>query len=264
MIEIYNEMLNSIADEIGKDYIDTYREELLNFVGTESFNYSLKKLIYNNQYDCASLLNLFYPIYKKYWNSFSEKEVLKYIFDWILNLSFPRKENRRFDEKLEPLILFYLNLLRKLSKYELEYSEDNPNNMFNLQFLTEEEEKTSNYLDEYLKFKQVFIDNWIYELMKLDLVLTGHNTLEHVMGVNNLSLYIGRQLKEFNLPVDLGIVVGAALGHDIGKYGVRKEDIHRVPYLHYYYTEEWFNRFGLHKIGHIATNHSTWDLELEN
>jgi len=64
MIEIYNEMLNSIADEIGKDYIDTYREELLNFVGTESFNYSLKKLIYNNQYDCVSLLNLFYPIYK--------------------------------------------------------------------------------------------------------------------------------------------------------------------------------------------------------
>jgi len=264
MIEIYNEMLNSIADEIGKDYIDTYREELLNFVGTESFNYSLKKLIYNNQYDCVSLLNLFYPIYKKYWNSSSEKEVLKYIFDWILNLSFPRKENRWFDEKLVPLILFYLNLLRKLSKYELEYSEDNPNNMFNLQFLTEEEEKTSNYLDEYLKFKQVFIDSWIYELMKLDLVLTGHNTLEHVMGVNNLSLYIGRQLKEFNLPVDLGIVVGAALGHDIGKYGVRKEDIHRVPYLHYYYTEEWFNRFGLHKIGHIATNHSTWDLELEN
>ena len=136
--------------------------------------------------------------------------------------------------------------------------------MFNLEFLTEEEEKTSNYLDEYLKFKKVFIDNWIYELMKLDLVLTGHNTLEHVMGVNNISLYIGRQLKKFNLPVDLGIVVGAALGHDIGKYGVRDEDMHRVPYLHYYYTEEWFNRFGLHKIGHIATNHSTWDLELEN
>lgn len=264
MIEIYSELINNIADEIGKDYIDGYREELLNYIGTESFNYSLKKLIYNNQYDCISLLGLFYPIYKKYWNSSSDNEILKYIFDWVLSLSFPGKVNRKFDKKLEPLILFYLNLLRNLSKYEAEYSEDNPDNMFNLQFLTEEEEKESNYMDEYLKFKKIFIDNWIYELMKLDFVLTGHNTLDHVMGVNNLSLYIGRQLKKFNLPVDLGIVVGAALGHDIGKYGVRDEDIKRVPYLHYYYTEEWFNRFGLYKIGHIATNHSTWDLELEN
>src|SRR5699024_9450776 len=94
--------------------------------------------------------------------------------------------------------------------------------------------------------------------------LTSHNTVDHVVGVNHLSLNISRQLKALGLPIDLGIVVGAGLGHDIGKYGVYEEDMSRVPYLHYYYTEEWFNRLGIEKTGHIATNHSTWDLELEN
>lgn len=262
MIQVYNEILYYIADEINKDYVENYREELLDLISRESFDYLLKKLIYNKQYDCISILKLFSPIYKKYWNA-TDKKILKYIFDWLLSLSFPEKVNRKFDKRLEPLTLFYLNLLRNLSKYEAN-NEDESDNMFKLEFLTEEEEKTSNCLEEYLKFKEIFMDKWIYELMKLDLVLTGHNTLEHVMGVNNISLYIGRQLKKLNLPVDLGIVVGAALGHDIGKYGVRDEDMDRVPYLHYYYTEEWFNRFGLYKIGHIATNHSTWDLELEN
>ena len=36
-------------------------------------------------------------------------------------------------------------------------------------------------------------------------------------------MHIGRQLYELNLPVDLGIVVGASLGHDVGKYGVLKK-----------------------------------------
>lgn len=262
MLRIYNEIYDIISNEINKDYISPYRDELIDLIGRESFNYSLKKLIYDNKYDCVSLLKLFSSIYKKYWHT-NEKEIIKYIFDWILNLSFPEKIMRKFDSNLTPLILFYLNILRHLSKYDVKYIKNNSGNIFYLEFLKEEEINSSSK-DEYLKFKEIFTNNWIYELMKLDFALTEHNTLEHVLAVNNLSLYIGRQLKKLNIPIDLGIVVGAALGHDIGKYGVRDEDMERVPYLHYYYTEEWFKKFGLYKIGHIATNHSTWDLELEN
>ena len=55
---------------------------------------------------------------------------------------------------------------------------------------------------------------------------------------------------------------GAAAGHDIGKFGCRPGE--RVPYLHYYYTDLWFTWRGLTNIGHIAANHSVWDLEIEN
>ena len=53
-------------------------------------------------------------------------------------------------------------------------------------------------------------------------------------------------------------------GHDIGKYGCKKSEEKRVPYLHYYYTDLCFNRFDMPMTGHIAANHSTWDLELDN
>ena len=37
-----------------------------------------------------------------------------------------------------------------------------------------------------------------------------------------------------------------------------------MPYLHYYYTDQWFSWRGLGALGRIAANHSVWDLELEN
>ena len=62
--------------------------------------------------------------------------------------------------------------------------------------------------------------------------------------------------------VDLPLLSGAAAGHDIGKFGCKSGE--RVPYLHYHYTDQWFTQRGLETIGHIASNHSVWDLELEN
>lgn len=62
--------------------------------------------------------------------------------------------------------------------------------------------------------------------------------------------------------IDLGLISGAALGHDIGKFGCKPGE--RVPYLHYYYTDQWFTQRGLTALGHIAANHSVWDLEIEN
>ncbi|HQI17490.1 MAG TPA: cytidyltransferase, partial [Bacillota bacterium] len=100
--------------------------------------------------------------------------------------------------------------------------------------------------------------------MKLNQEVLGFNTLDHICGVHYLALYIGRELKKAGIPIDLGRVSGAAAGHDIGKYGCKSSESKRVPYLHYYYTDLWFRNHDITYIGHIATNHSTWDLELEN
>ena len=64
------------------------------------------------------------------------------------------------------------------------------------------------------------------------------------------------------MPIDLALASGAAAGHDLGKFGCKPNE--RVPYLHYYYTAQWFNAYHMENIGHIAANHSTWDLELDN
>ncbi|NLX60992.1 MAG: cytidyltransferase [Tissierellia bacterium] len=257
----FKEVYSLLSEEADKDYLDHYKEEITRIFSKKEFNNLLKMNLLNNKYDAMSILELFYPVYSKYWHK-PKEDILKYMFDWVLHLSFPEKVNRKFNKHLNPLVFFYLNTLRIFSQIEEKYNKESFQHHYSLEFLTKEEEK--DVTKEYFVFKKAFLENWIYEMMKIDLSLTGHNTLEHILGVNYISLYIGRQIKKLGLPIDLGIVVGSALGHDIGKYGVMEEEINRVPYLHYYYTEKWFEKFNLKKIGHIATNHSTWDLELEN
>ncbi len=89
----------------------------------------------------------------------------------------------------------------------------------------------------------------------------GFSTYEHILGVTGLSLWIGRQLARA-IPVDLPLLHGAAIGHDIGKFGCVGDEVRRIPRLHYYYTHTWYQDRGLLSTGHIATNHSVWDLEL--
>ena len=64
--------------------------------------------------------------------------------------------------------------------------------------------------------------------------------------------------------MDVALIAGAAALHDMGKYGCKKDEEKRVPYLHYYYTDVFCEREGVPQMGHIAANHSVWDLELEN
>jgi nicotinic acid mononucleotide adenylyltransferase len=84
---------------------------------------------------------------------------------------------------------------------------------------------------------------------------------DHVLGVTGLSLWIGRQLARV-VPVDLPLLHGAAIGHDVGKFGCVGDEVRRIPRLHYYYTHTWYQDRHLLSLGHIATNHSVWDLEL--
>ena len=86
----------------------------------------------------------------------------------------------------------------------------------------------------------------------------------HTIGVHNVALHTAIMAVKAGIPVDLPLVSGAALGHDVGKFGCRGEDAARIPYLHYYYTWQWFSQLGLEDIGYISANHSTWDLEFEN
>jgi len=88
----------------------------------------------------------------------------------------------------------------------------------------------------------------------------GLTIYDHVLGVTGLSLWIGRQLAR-SVPVDLPLLHGAAIGHDVGKFGCVGDEVRRIPRLHYYYTHTWYQDRGLGNLGHIATNHSLWDLE---
>lgn len=258
-------MTNSIYDflmlEAKKEYILDYKSDLLDYMKSEKFLKQLRYYLKGRSFSVFSLLELFYDLFVIYLD-IPPMEWIVHIFNWANNKSFPHKGKDKYNKDLIPLYTFFLESLQYILSHE-ELVSNEFIKKYPLSFLTSVEELDKDMDKEYFVFKDVFNDVYINELMHLDMAITGHNTLDHVIGVNHLSMYIARQLHELKLPVDLGLVAGASLGHDIGKYGVVDKEIHRVPYLHYYYTEEWFNRFGMNRIGHIATNHSTWDLELE-
>ena len=123
-------------------------------------------------------------------------------------------------------------------------------------FCTDEEAAGSPF---YQRFLQVWRQDFVYELLRLSRELTPFSTLQHIAMVHHVAMTAGRALHRAGIPVDLALVSGSAAGHDIGKFGCRPGE--RVPYLHYYYTDLWFRRRRLTDIGHVAANHSVWDLE---
>ena len=131
-------------------------------------------------------------------------------------------------------------------------------------FATEEEISGESSAAEYRTFLVSFRRDKIYEMMWIGREVVNFDLLGHVGGVHHIAMHAARQLKTLGVPVELGLISGAAAGHDIGKYGCHGEEVRRIPYLHYYYTAQWFKRHKAANIGHIAANHSTWDLELEN
>ena len=126
-------------------------------------------------------------------------------------------------------------------------------------FCTDEEAAGSPF---YQRFLQVWRQDFVYELLRLSRELTPFSTLQHIAMVHHVAMTAGRALRRGGAAVDLALTSAAAAGHDIGKFGCMPGE--RVPYLHYYYTDEWLTRSGLPQVGQVAGNHSTWDLELAN
>lgn len=129
-------------------------------------------------------------------------------------------------------------------------------------FCTEKELAASDVADEYRQFLKCFREEYVYELLRLGREVTPFRTLEHIAGVHHVAVTVSRAFRKKGGLIDLGLISGAAAAHDIGKFGCKPGE--RVPYLHYFYTDQWCTDRGLASLGRIAANHSVWDLEIEN
>jgi len=258
--EISNRFLN--LDFLKKTdlNISTVRE----FIESPSFIESLNTIVQNRDYSCRAVFDLCKNFIEELTQGDAPDNWLYYIYQFALSKSFPDAVNIKLLKHLDMGCLIYLEILSVICQYEKIYDDGSWTGKYPLEFLTSEEENQLENKYEYRKFKKAFTEEYVYEMMKLNQEVLGYSSLDHICGVHYLALYIGRQLKLAGLPVDLGRVSGAAAGHDIGKFGCKGEELKRVPYLHYYYTDQWFKKHDINYIRNIAINHSTWDLELEN
>ena len=118
--------------------------------------------------------------------------------------------------------------------------------------------------DEYRRFRRQIVSDHVLSLMRISREIRPFDPASHTIGVHNVALHTAIMAKKAGMKVDLPLVSAAAFGHDVGKFGCRGDDARRIPYLHYYYTWQWFSEHNMEEIGHVSANHSTWDLEFEN
>lgn len=189
---------------------------------------------------------------------------LNYVYEYILSLAFPKSVDMKFDDNLNKRAEIFLIFYRQWLNLEVKLDSEKFYNKYPLQFLTDSEVKELPFNHEYRLFLKHFKKEYVYEMMRLNQELKGYSTLDHISGVSFVAANVARQLRDTGFPIDLGNLAAAAIGHDIGKFGCRKNEEKRVPYLHYYYTDVWFKERKCPYIANVASNHSTWDLELEN
>lgn len=261
---IYTKLLRKLGSIRWQDKWNIKSKYIDDFLSDNDVKFKLEEILENQDFSPKAVLNLCQPIMDKLSYPTKINDWLEYIYQYTLNKSFEEASSIVFIDSLTPSCEVYLRVLSIILDYEKEYGSKSFLSKYPLYFLSQEEEDSLENSDEYKKFVKAFKKNYTYEMMRLSQQVLNYNTLEHICGVHYLSMFLARQLKALGIEVDLGRVSGAAAGHDIGKYGCKGAELKRVPYLHYYYTEQWFNRYGIKYIGNIALNHSTWDLELEN
>ncbi|CDF57771.1 nicotinate-nicotinamide nucleotide adenylyltransferase [Thermobrachium celere] len=235
---------------------------LIDMLNHQDFKNKLSEAAVQRDYSCLRCYKCLEEIIKSFYKR--DDDFLFAVYQYALSKSFSEAVTLPLYEEDFAIFETYLILLKVFSKFQKLSNDGSFQSRYPLFFLTPEEESTLEDPSEYRTFIKAFNEDYIYEMMKLNQEIIGYNTLDHVCGVHYLSLYIARQVKSKNIPIDLGRISGAAAGHDIGKFGCKGIELKRVPYLHYYYTDVWFKKHNINYIRNIAINHSTWDLELEN
>lgn len=229
----------------------------------EDLKYGMVVLLEREEgWTCTDVLNLCAEICPQWYEQTPDAGWLEYTYWYIISWSYPGSVMMEFPQEFEAGADFFIRVLRCMLDYTADHKAFDPFTDF--EFLDVSGMPDNVIKEEYERFLYYFRKYYLYELMYIGKEIFFFNTLSHIAGVHYVAMHVARQLKEAGVPIDLPLVSGAAVGHDIGKFGCRPSEMRRMAHLHYYYTGQWFDEKNMPTIAHIAVNHSTWDLELEN
>ena len=242
-----------LSDRPAADYFAP-GNALLRAIESEGYMQRFAGLFSGARLRCADVLALCRPELETLCPGEPSEGWLAYAYDYARRLLYPEKTDA---EPFAPGAVFLLSVLQVLFAAEAELLPHDP--AWTFDFLTDDELAGSPCAPSYQRFLRLWRREFVYELMRLGLEVTPYRTLEHIAGVHHIAVTAARALRKSGVAVDVALVSGAAAGHDLGKFGCRPGE--RVPYLHYFYTDQWFRRRRMTDIGHVAANHSVWDLE---
>lgn len=215
----------------------------------------------SGDFSAGSLLMQMKP-FMSFWSEEPECGWLEFICEETRAVMYPENFHSRATDRQKKAKYFFMENYRAMLKYERETKGFSPTD--HIELLDSSQIRECNAFKEYERFRIFWQDNYIFEFMRISREITPYNTIGHIGGVHYMAIFIGNQLAGTYIPIDMALMSGAAAGHDLGKYGCTTQEKKRIPYLHYYYTDQLLKRTEMPMTAHIASNHSTWDLELEN
>lgn len=222
------------------------------------------RIIEQCNFQTQTIYSLYEPLIRTLMPKTADVNLLEQFYAYSVNLSFPNTEPFIENRCIEPGAKLFLKIMKVYCDLQKEVDQTSWQGLYPLIPISAKEEGQLESSEEYERFKFYFRQDHVYEMMKMNQDIMGYTTLDHICGVHHIAMKVARQLKRTGVKIDLGRVAGAAAGHDVGKYGCRGAEKKRVAYFHYHYTGVWFEQRNITYIRHVAINHSTWDLELDN
>ncbi|HSN67049.1 MAG TPA: cytidyltransferase, partial [Fusibacter sp.] len=218
------------------------RKFVVDIIGDDGFREELSLIIHHNKFHCYDVYTLMRSFFDSVDASMDRDAWLKYCYYYSLNFSFPEALPFPLCLEKNSVAEIFLRVLRIISGIQRKSKDNTWQSLYPIELLTDQEIEALEDKSEYLAFKRAYIHDFVYEMMKLNQEVIGYTTLDHICGVHHLAMKTARQLKASGYPIDLGRVSGAAIGHDIGKFGCKPDEMSRVAYYHYFYTGEWFEK----------------------
>lgn len=241
-------------------YNNISKKEMQEILENIDWEITFKGLNNNKIVNCKKIINIISPILNRIANE-PKLGWAQYIIDFTIRQLFPERIYEEENKENRICRCIILQTIRTFIEQK-EVTVQNQDEI--IVFLKPEEYEICSGKHEYNKLVNYWNKNFINEFMLIYGEKLRFNIIGHISGVHKISMIIGNQLRKVGVPIDIALMSGAAIGHDIGKFGCKETESARIPYLHYYYTDIFFKNNEMPIIGHIATNHSTWDLELEN
>lgn len=234
---------------------------MLDILQEGNWKSTLASLAEEEAFSAGSILEAMRP-FMEIWSPEPDEGWLEFICSCTRSMMYPENFHVTADEGQLKAGYFFLENYRAMLGYEKELLGFSPSD--HMALIDERDTEDCRALGEYEKFKDFWSSGYIYEFMRISREITPYNTIGHICGVHHVATFVGKQLMNTEVPIDIALLSGAAAGHDLGKFGCTPAEEERIPYLHYYYTDRLLKREGMPVTAHIAGNHSTWDLELEN
>lgn len=267
-LELYRVLEDRLLDKMLLRHIGVSKKDMSIFLGKKSVRGAIEDRLIRKYLEkedpsdlsYGDLIDLFAPIVKRF-SAVPKGGWMEYLCETTVMKLFGDKGMEE-DPDYAKGELFLWTLLDAFSDFKRESEPFSPTRQIVL--LTEEELEGCDTRDEYRRFLRRSKDMHLFTFLMLEHEHLGYDTVGHIFGVHFVAMHVARQLQEAGQPVDLALISAAALTHDIGKFGCKGEEAKRIPYLHYYYTDKCLTRHGMPTVAHIASNHSTWDLEPEN